>query len=236
MAFRDVLAVLLYYYRARYYSPQLGRFLQTDPVGYASDVDLYTYVYNDPADKTDPTGNQEVPEEKEESEVDVVGELTNGYAGELIADINKLEPQGYSEAHATGYQYTGADIQRLQQLRTTAKANADGTITDSTGRTRTGSSDGPGAGARISPSTRAAERTASNDTCSYCGGPTTNVPGRPNSSVGDHLQPRAGDRAGGPRGNNSAENTVNACAACNTAKSNHPFWDWVRNTFGMSGN
>jgi RHS repeat-associated protein len=25
----------LYYYRARYYNPYLGRFLQTDPVGYA---------------------------------------------------------------------------------------------------------------------------------------------------------------------------------------------------------
>jgi len=24
----------LYYYRARYYSPEIGRFLQTDPIGY----------------------------------------------------------------------------------------------------------------------------------------------------------------------------------------------------------
>ncbi len=46
----------LYYYRARYYSPQLGRFLQTDPVGYRDDVDLYTYVDNDSLDKTDPSG------------------------------------------------------------------------------------------------------------------------------------------------------------------------------------
>jgi RHS repeat-associated protein len=46
----------LYYYRARYYSPQLGRFLQVDPVGYKDDVDLYTYVGNDPADKSDPSG------------------------------------------------------------------------------------------------------------------------------------------------------------------------------------
>jgi RHS repeat-associated protein len=38
----------LYYYRARYYSPQLGRFLQTDPVGYTVDLNLYTYVGNDP--------------------------------------------------------------------------------------------------------------------------------------------------------------------------------------------
>jgi RHS repeat-associated protein len=48
----------LYYYRARMYSPQLGRFIQTDPVGYKGDLDLYTYVGNDPLDKTDPSGNE----------------------------------------------------------------------------------------------------------------------------------------------------------------------------------
>ena len=47
----------LYYYRARYYSAALGRFLQTDPIGYKDDVDLYTYVENDPTDRTDPSGD-----------------------------------------------------------------------------------------------------------------------------------------------------------------------------------
>ncbi|HEY3654734.1 MAG TPA: RHS repeat-associated core domain-containing protein [Steroidobacteraceae bacterium] len=48
----------LNYYRARYYSPQLARFLQVDPVGYKDDLDLYTYVGNDPTNKADSTGTE----------------------------------------------------------------------------------------------------------------------------------------------------------------------------------
>jgi RHS repeat-associated protein len=46
----------LYQDRARMYSTSLGRFLQTDPVGYKDNLDLYTYVRNDPVNATDPTG------------------------------------------------------------------------------------------------------------------------------------------------------------------------------------
>jgi RHS repeat-associated protein len=46
----------LYHYKARVYDPVLGRFLQTDPVGYADDLNLYAYVGNDPLDRNDPTG------------------------------------------------------------------------------------------------------------------------------------------------------------------------------------
>jgi RHS repeat-associated protein len=46
----------LYYYRARYYNPQIGRFLQTDPVGYGAGMNLYQYCGNGPIGRVDPFG------------------------------------------------------------------------------------------------------------------------------------------------------------------------------------
>lgn len=46
----------LYYYRARYYAPAMGRFVAQDPLGLAAGENVYAYVNNNPIGFTDPTG------------------------------------------------------------------------------------------------------------------------------------------------------------------------------------
>ncbi|WP_267113731.1 T6SS effector amidase Tae4 family protein [Xanthomonas sacchari] len=46
----------LYYYRARYYSPALGRFSSEDWIGLAGGINLYAYVNGDPLSLIDPLG------------------------------------------------------------------------------------------------------------------------------------------------------------------------------------
>jgi RHS repeat-associated protein len=51
----------LYFYRARHYAPNLGRFISEDPIGFLGGPDFYAYVDNSPANSSDPTGRCKQP-------------------------------------------------------------------------------------------------------------------------------------------------------------------------------
>jgi RHS repeat-associated protein len=46
----------LYFYRNRYYAPQLARFISEDPLGFKGGINIYAYVGDSPTNFTDPDG------------------------------------------------------------------------------------------------------------------------------------------------------------------------------------
>jgi len=51
----------LLYMRARFYDPEIGRFISKDPIGFAGGLNLYAYTGNNPVNRVDPLGLQTNP-------------------------------------------------------------------------------------------------------------------------------------------------------------------------------
>jgi RHS repeat-associated protein len=76
----------LYYYRARYYAPEAGRFLQRDPLGYAPGVHMYQYADSCPIGYIDPMG---------------ADDLNSGNIGPPPAGVGSNSQLGADDSHAT---------------------------------------------------------------------------------------------------------------------------------------
>ena len=76
----------LYFYRSRYFSAELGRFLQRDPLGYVDGLSMYEYVLSNPKNWKDPLGLNADPCENNDSFWDDA----LSFGGEIMDFLNPL--------------------------------------------------------------------------------------------------------------------------------------------------
>lgn len=98
----------LYYYRARFYDAQLGRFISQDPIGFAAgDPNLYRYVGNGVLMATDPSGTTVVASV---ARMAVVGGIAGAIGGLLcgVADwVTMQKSAGQGAADTVTFMVSG---------------------------------------------------------------------------------------------------------------------------------
>jgi len=125
----------IYDYRNRIYQPELGRFLQPDPEEFeAGDYNLYRYCHNDPVNKSDPMGLEQLT-------ASIWNDLMRFQSGSLLSSNQfdavrqgkarvewSIEKEGRgraaSESHGNGGQSGGASEQLNSGLENSAIYNA----------------------------------------------------------------------------------------------------------------
>jgi RHS repeat-associated protein len=110
-----------YYYNARYYDPDLGRFIQADSV--LDGANRYAYCHNNPVRYTDPTGERTGDKEDDVTVNTIAGELHDGSTIEVQeAPGNPESNGGNSPASGTTTNASATVVQTVAVVTTVVAA------------------------------------------------------------------------------------------------------------------
>ncbi len=104
---REPDATGLIYYRARYYHPHIGRFTQTDPLGFIDGINRYAYTLNSPTNFIDPSGLASQGSTTTPSTQNQGDYWGSGFTGTLLPNLDSAIRNGVGDA-TLGGTLTGA--------------------------------------------------------------------------------------------------------------------------------
>jgi RHS repeat-associated protein len=139
----------IYDLRFRAYSPDIGRFLQPDPISFQGDrTNLYRYVGNNPQNRRDPSGLlgpfkiDAGSEQEAEAPGEVVygsdpdcSEADSGYGGSGYTEMHEFDSQDHDNGgtNASTDRWNADARREIERLRAPDKVNANGTQLPSAG-------------------------------------------------------------------------------------------------------